>query len=188
MVAIIGASGSGKTTLLHLLGGLDKATSGKVYYDNKDILKYDDEKLSAFRRKNIGFVFQSFRLLLELTVKENIILPLLLDNKKIDEKLLEKIVSDLGLSDRLTHLPSQLSGGQQQRTAIARALINSPKVLLCDEPTGNLDQKTGENVTELLLKLNREHNQTVVIITHNNDIANQCERVIKIVDGIIEEN
>jgi putative ABC transport system ATP-binding protein len=186
MIAITGASGSGKTTLLHLLGGLDNATSGKVLYDGENILAMNDEKLSDFRRKNIGFVFQSFRLLAELNVKENIILPLLLDNKKVDNSKVEKIAKELGLNERLKHLPTQLSGGQQQRTAIARALINEPKILLCDEPTGNLDKKTGDNVLELLLKLNQNTHQTIVIVTHNSEIANQCSRIINIIDGEIE--
>lgn len=183
LVAIIGKSGSGKTTLLNLLGGLDRANSGEIFYDDTDISKLGDSKLATFRLVKIGFVFQFFDLLSELTAQENILLPAkLAKNKAVD---FENITKRLELSNRLRHYPSQLSGGQQQRVAIARALINNPKVILCDEPTGNLDEKSGFEVIKLLTELNRNNNRTIIIITHDPDVAARCQRVIEISDGEI---
>lgn len=181
--AIIGASGSGKSTLLNLLGGLETADSGHIYYDNIDILSLSDSKLSEFRRQNIGFVFQFFNLIPELTVLENIMLPLMMAEKKPEKEYLNYIIETLGIEKRLHHYPSQLSGGQQQRVAIARALINHPRILLCDEPTGNLDEKTGYDVIEMLTKLNKSEDCTIVIVTHNPKIAEKCDRIIEISDG-----
>lgn len=183
LVAIIGKSGSGKTTLLNLLGGLDKATSGKVFYNDIEITSLNDEKLADFRLNHIGFVFQFFDLLPELTAAENILLPSRLAKKSAENY--REIVENLGLSERVNHYPAQLSGGQQQRAAIARALINEPEILLCDEPTGNLDERSGNEVMELLLKMNREQGKTILIVTHNPEIAKQCERIIEISDGEI---
>lgn len=181
LLAIIGKSGSGKSTLLNLLGGLDSATSGAVWYDDIDITKMKEAELADFRLRKIGFVFQFYDLIPELTVQENILLPAqLAKNKDADVMSLAK---QLGITDRLKYYPSQLSGGQQQRAAIARALINNPDVLLCDEPTGNLDQKTGDDVMELLLQLNNAENRTVVIVTHNLEISARCGRTIELVDG-----
>lgn len=182
-VAIVGKSGSGKSTLLNLLGGLDSVTSGRVLYNDVDITKLGEPALADFRLHKIGFVFQFYDLLPELTAEENIMLPAqLAKNKSAD---ISALVERLGLTDRMKHYPSQLSGGQQQRTAIARALINNPDVLLCDEPTGNLDQKTGDDVMELLLKLNKTEKRTIVIVTHNPEIAARCERTIEISDGVL---
>ncbi len=182
-VAIVGKSGSGKSTLLNLLGGLDSATNGRVLYNDADITKLGESALADFRLRKIGFVFQFYDLLPELTAEENIMLPAqLAKNKSAD---ISALVERLGLTDRMKHYPSQLSGGQQQRAAIARALINNPDVLLCDEPTGNLDQKTGDDVMELLLKLNKTEKRTIVIVTHNPEIAARCERTIEISDGVL---
>ena len=181
MVAIIGKSGSGKSTLLNLLGGLDKATEGKVFYNDTDIGTLNDTKLSEFRLKNIGFVFQFFDLIPELTAEENVLFPAKLAKKKGTSE--SDLYSALDITDRVKHYPSELSGGQQQRAAIARALINDPDVILCDEPTGNLDKASGEEVMSLLKKLNREQNKTVIIVTHDSGIASQCSRVIEISDG-----
>ena len=182
-VAIVGKSGSGKSTLLNLLGGLDSVTSGRVLYNDVDITKLGEPALADFRLHKIGFVFQFYDLLPELTAEENIMLPAqLAKNKSAD---ISALVERLGLTDRMKHYPSQLSGGQQQRAAIARALINNPDVLLCDEPTGNLDQKTGDDVMELLLKLNKTEKRTIVIVTHNPEIAARCERKIEISDGVL---
>ncbi len=181
LVAIIGKSGSGKTTLLNLLGGLDTATSGKVFYNYKDISDLSDTQLSDFRLKNIGFVFQFFDLLPELSAAENILLPAKLARKKEHE--FKELVEHLGLADRINHYPSQLSGGQQQRVAIARALINDPDVILCDEPTGNLDKKSGSEVIDLLKGLSKELGKTVIIVTHDMGVAQQCDRIIEISDG-----
>ena len=181
--AIVGTSGSGKSTLLHLLGGLDTPTSGEVFYDDVSILKLDDSKLSTFRRQNIGFVFQFFELVPELTAKENILLPLMLDNAKEDKEYFTQLVQTLGISERLSHYPSQLSGGQQQRVAIARALINKPKVLLCDEPTGNLDEKSSKEVIELLKMLQTEFKQTIIMVTHDMNIAGCADTIVRIEDG-----
>lgn len=183
--AVIGASGSGKSTLLHLVGGLDFPTEGQVFYDDRDIYSLGDSGLSELRLKNIGFVFQFFNLLPELTAYENIVLPILLDGKKPDDSRIKKITDLLNITPRLTHLPSQLSGGQQQRTAIARALANDPKVILCDEPTGNLDAKSGADVIEMLKQVNREFKKTIIIITHDKAVAAQCGKIIEISDGNI---
>lgn len=183
LLAIIGKSGSGKSTLLNLLGGLDNATSGRILYNDIDITKMKETALADFRLHKIGFVFQFYDLIPELTAEENILLPAQLVKNKSDD--ISAIAERLGLSDRMKHYPSQLSGGQQQRVAIARALINNPNVLLCDEPTGNLDQKTGDDVMELLLQLNKTDNRTIVIVTHNAEIAARCERTIEISDGIL---
>ena len=181
MVAIIGKSGSGKSTLLNLLGGLDKATEGKVFYNDKDLSTMNDTKLSEFRLKNIGFVFQFFDLIPELTAEENVMFPAKLAKKK--ETTESDLYTALDITDRVKHYPSELSGGQQQRAAIARALINDPDVILCDEPTGNLDKASGEEVMNLLKRLNQEQNKTVIIVTHDSEIAQQCGRVIEISDG-----
>lgn len=183
LVAIVGKSGSGKSTLLNLLGGLDSAASGKVIYNDIDIMKMNEASLADFRLRKIGFVFQFYDLLPELTAEENILLPAqLAKNKSAD---ISDLAERLGLTDRLKHYPSQLSGGQQQRAAIARALINDPDVLLCDEPTGNLDQKTGDDVMDLLLQLNKTEKHTIVIVTHNHEIAARCGRIIEIADGTL---
>ncbi|MBR1752771.1 MAG: ABC transporter ATP-binding protein [Ruminococcus sp.] len=183
MVAIIGKSGSGKSTLLNLIGGLDVPTEGKIFYNDTEIGKMNDTELSRFRLNNVGFVFQFFDLIPELTAEENILLPSKLAKKK--ENSADDIYSALDISDRIKHYPSELSGGQQQRAAIARAMINSPDVLLCDEPTGNLDKRSGEEVMALLKTLNKEQGKTVIIVTHDNDIARQCGRIIEISDGEI---
>ena len=183
MVAIIGKSGSGKSTLLNLLGGLDKATEGKVFYNDKDLSTMNDTKLSEFRLKNIGFVFQFFDLIPELTAEENVLFPAKLAKKK--ETSEGDLYTALDITDRVKHYPSEMSGGQQQRAAIARALINDPDVILCDEPTGNLDKASGEEVMSLLKKLNQEQNKTVIIVTHDSEIATQCSRIIEISDGRI---
>lgn len=183
LVAITGKSGSGKTTLLNLLGTLDKTTNGKIYYDDTEITDFNDSKAADFRLVHIGFVFQFFDLLPELTAAENILLPTRLAKRSADN--FQELVGKLGLTDRLNHYPSQLSGGQQQRTAIARAMINDPEVLLCDEPTGNLDEKSGKEVMDLLLKMNHKQHKTVLIVTHDPEIAAQCGRIIEISDGKI---
>ena len=183
MVAIIGKSGSGKSTLLNLLGGLDKATEGKVFYDDKDLSTMNDSKLSEFRLKNIGFVFQFFDLIPELTAEENVMFPAKLAKKK--ETSEGDLYTALDINDRVKHYPSELSGGQQQRAAIARALINDPDVILCDEPTGNLDKASGEEVMNLLKRLNKEQNKTVIIVTHDSEIASCADRVIRIFDGVV---
>ena len=184
-VAVIGASGSGKTTLLHMIGGLDSPTEGTVKFDGTDIYALGDKGLSEIRRKKCGFVFQFFNLIPELTARENIILPILLDNGKVDDNYIGELSEMLGISDRLTHFPSQMSGGQQQRAAIARAMANDPQILLCDEPTGNLDEKAGEAVIELLRETQRKFGKTVIIITHDNKIAARADRIIRISDGRI---
>lgn len=185
LVAITGKSGSGKTTLLNVLGGLDKATGGSVFYDDTDITKLADTALADFRLNKIGFVFQFYDLIPELTAKENILLPSKLAKKgKTD---ISDTVSKLGVKDLLGRYPSELSGGQQQRVAIARALVNNPSVLLCDEPTGNLDVATGNDVLSLLIDLNRNDNRTIIIVTHDNQLAEKCDRIIRISDGKIAE-
>lgn len=191
-VSVMGASGSGKSTLLNLLGGLDNPTDGKVLYhclsseDGENIFDMDDGRLSDFRLKTIGFIFQSYNLVPELTVRENILLPGAIAKEKLEPERMSEIVERLDLSDRLDHLPGQLSGGQQQRVAIARALINQPEILLCDEPTGNLDKKSGENVMRLLKMLNKDYGITIVMITHDPALAGQTMRTIRISDGRIE--
>jgi putative ABC transport system ATP-binding protein len=184
-ISVTGPSGSGKSTLLHLLGGIENPTSGKVLYGKENIFTLDDKRLSEIRCKNIGFVFQFYNLIPELTAHENIILPLLIDKKKVDKNYLDELTKTLGISDRLKHLPSQMSGGQQQRVAIARALINKPKVLLCDEPTGNLDTKSGIEVIELLKKAHDIFGKTIIIVTHDPKIADYAKRKIQISDGEI---
>ena len=184
-VAIVGTSGSGKSTLLHMLGGLDRPTSGSVTVDGKDIFRLKDEALTIFRRRKIGFVFQSYNLVPVLNVYENIVLPIQLDGRRVDENFVGKIVKTLGLDGRLDALPSQLSGGQQQRVAIARALAAKPAIILADEPTGNLDSKTSQDVLGLLKVTSQKFSQTIVMITHNEEIAQMADRVIRIEDGRI---
>jgi len=184
-VAIVGASGSGKSTLLHLLGGLDRPTSGNVVIDGESIYDYKEEKLAVFRRRKIGFVFQFYNLLPILDVEENIALPALLDNDKVDKIYLEELIKLLGLSERKNHLPSELSGGQQQRVSIGRAVFNKPSIILADEPTGNLDTKNSKDVMELLKFTAKKYNQTLILITHDVNIANMADRVITIGDGEI---
>ena len=184
-VAVVGTSGSGKSTLLHMLGGLDRATSGKVYVDGKDIFALKDEELTIFRRRKIGFVFQSFNLVPVLSVYENIVLPLQLDGKTVDNAFIGEIAEALGLKEKLNVLPNQLSGGQQQRVAIARALAAKPAILLADEPTGNLDSRTSQDVMGLLKTTSTKFAQTIVMITHNEEIAQMAERIIRIEDGRI---
>lgn len=184
-VAVVGTSGSGKSTLLHMLGGLDRATSGKVYVDGKDIFALKDEELTIFRRRKIGFVFQSFNLVPVLSVYENIVLPLQLDGKTVDNAFIGEIAEALGLKEKLNVLPNQLSGGQQQRVAIARALAAKPAILLADEPTGNLDSRTSQDVMVLLKTTSTKFAQTIVMITHNEEIAQLADRIIRIEDGRI---
>ena len=184
-VAIVGTSGSGKSTLLHMLGGLDRPTSGNVIVDGKDISSLKDEALTIFRRRKIGFIFQSYNLVPVLNVYENIVLPIELDGGKVDKDFIQKIVETLGLSGRLDALPNQLSGGRQQRVAIARALAASPAIILADEPTGNLDSKTSQDVLSLLKVTSQKFSQTIVMITHNDEIAQMADRVLRIEDGRI---
>mgnify|MGYP000830928375 CR=1 FL=1 len=184
-ISIMGPSGSGKSTLLHLLSGLDKPTSGSLTYDGKDIYRFNDKELSSFRRRRIGFIFQQFNLLPVLTAKENIIMPLLLDKKQPDEVYLNQLTDLLGIRERLTHLPHELSGGQQQRVAIARALIAKPDIIFADEPTGNLDSKTSQDVLGLLKVTSKRFHQTIVMITHNEEIAQMADRILQIEDGKI---
>ena len=186
-VAVVGTSGSGKSTLLHLISGLDKPSSGSLTYDGKDIYSYSDKELSAFRRKRIGFIFQQFNLLPVLTAKENLIMPLLLDKQKPDEAYLKQLTELLGIQGRLEHLPHELSGGQQQRVAIARALIAKPDVIFADEPTGNLDSKSGGEVMELLQNVWKKMGKALVVITHDSRIARMAERQFQIVDGVLTE-
>lgn len=186
-VSVMGASGSGKSTLLNLLGGLDNPTEGEVLYHGRNIFGMDDSALAKFRLKTIGFIFQAYNLIPELTVRENILVPKEIAREKADEGKFTEIVESLGLVDRLSHRPAQLSGGQQQRVAIARALINQPEILLCDEPTGNLDQKSGENVMRILKTLNAERGITVLMITHDENLAGKSERTVFISDGKIIE-
>lgn len=187
IVSIVGASGSGKSTLLHVMGGVDAPTSGKVVVDGKDITKLNDEQMAIFRRRKVGFIFQAYHLISVLTVEENITMPILLDHRKPDREYVEQIMELLGLQDRRKHLPNQLSGGQQQRTAIARALANQPSLILADEPTGALDSKNGNEVIALLQSSVKKLNQTLVLITHNIDLAREADRIIKIADGEIVE-
>lgn len=186
-VAIVGASGSGKSTLLHLLGGVDRPTEGKVYIDGKDIFSFDDDKLAIFRRRQVGLIYQFYNLIPVLNVEENITLPLSLDNRKVDDKDLDELIRLLGLKDRKSHLPNELSGGQQQRTSIGRALITHPAIILADEPTGNLDTNSSDEVVGLLKKSNTEYKQTIIMITHNPEIAKCADRILKIEDGKLIE-
>lgn len=186
-ISIIGPSGSGKSTLLHLLSGLDRPTSGSLTYDGKDIYSFHDKELSAFRRRRIGFIFQQFNLLPVLTARENIIMPILLDKKQPEETYLDQLTGLLGIQERLDHLPHELSGGQQQRVAIARALAAQPDIIFADEPTGNLDSKSGSEVMELLKNVQRKMDKTLVVITHDNRIAKMADRQFVIVDGILSE-
>ncbi|WP_461614185.1 ABC transporter ATP-binding protein [Clostridium sp. Marseille-QA1073] len=182
-VAIVGASGSGKSTLLHLLGGVDKPTSGNVIVDNVDVYNLNENQLAVFRRRKVGFIFQFYNLIPVLTAEENIKLPLLLDYKKEDKNYLEDLINILGIKDRLHHLPSELSGGQQQRVSIGRALAYKPSIILADEPTGNLDSKNSKEILELLKLSVKKYNQTLIMITHDVNIASQADRVITLEDG-----
>lgn len=184
-VAIVGTSGSGKSTLLHMLGGLDTPTSGNVEVDGKEVSKMNDDQLIIFRRRNIGFIFQNYNLVPILNVYENIVLPIELDGEKPDKAFIDKVVKMLGLSEKLNNLPNNLSGGQQQRVAIARALATKPAIILADEPTGNLDSKTSQEVLGLLKMTNQQFHQTIVMITHNNEIAQLADRIVRIEDGRI---
>ena len=184
-IAIVGASGSGKSTLLHLIGGVDRPTSGKVYIDGKDIYSFDDDKLAIFRRRQVGLIYQFYNLIPILNVEENITLPLSLDNRKINKNHLDALIRLLGLESRREHLPNELSGGQQQRTSIGRALITNPTIVLADEPTGNLDSKSSEEIVELLKESNKKYKQTIIMITHNMEIAKCADRIIQIEDGKI---
>lgn len=184
-VAIIGPSGSGKSTLLHIMGGVDTPTSGHVFVDGTDITQLDETALAVFRRRQIGLIYQFYNLIPILTVEENMTLPLLLDGKKADKAHYDNLVEKLGLENRLSHLPSELSGGQQQRVSIGRALMNNPAILLADEPTGNLDSKNSKEIIELLRRFNKELNQTVIIITHDERIALSADRIIAVEDGKI---
>jgi len=187
-VAIVGPSGSGKSTLLHILGGVDSPTSGEVNIAGTDISKLNETKLAIFRRRQIGLIYQFYNLIPILNVEENMTLPLLLDGKKPDKKLLKDLLEKLGLKERLKHLPNQLSGGQQQRVSIGRALMNNPALLLADEPTGNLDSENSKEIVALLRKFNKENNQTVIIITHDERIALSADRIITIEDGRITKD
>ena len=184
-VAIVGASGSGKSTLLHLLGGVDRPTSGKVFIDNNDIYQMNDDNLAIFRRRQIGLIYQFYNLIPILNVEENITLPSDLDNKKVDEKKLQELLVTLGLENRRKHLPNELSGGQQQRTSIGRTLITDPSLVLADEPTGNLDSKASDEIVSLLKTSNKKYNQTIIMITHDLEIAKNADRIITIEDGKI---
>lgn len=187
MLAVVGASGSGKSTLLHVMGGVDTPDNGNVIVDGKDLTKLSDVEMSVFRRRKIGFVFQAYHLIPVLTVEDNIKMPILLDHKKPDKEYIEHIIELLGLQDRRKHLPNQLSGGQQQRAAIARALANRPSLILADEPTGALDSVNGNEVMTLLQDSVKKLNQTLVLITHNIDLAREADRIIRIADGKIAE-
>ena len=184
-VAIIGPSGSGKSTLLHILGGVDRPTSGKVYLEGQDVFAQNEEQLAIFRRRQVGLIYQFYNLIPVLDVTENITLPVLLDGRKVNSDRLSSLLETLNLTERARHLPSQLSGGQQQRVSIGRALMNAPAVMLADEPTGNLDSKNSQEIVELLRKSNREYGQTLIVITHDESIALQADRILAIEDGRI---
>ena len=186
-VAIVGESGSGKSTLLNMIGALDTPTSGKVTIGGKDIFSMNDRKLTVFRRRNIGFIFQAFNLIPELTVEQNIIFPVLLDYQKPDQKYLEELLTVLNLKERRNHLPSQLSGGQQQRAAVGRALITRPSLILADEPTGNLDTQSSREVIALLKEASKKYEQTIIMITHNRSIAQNADRVLQVSDGVLAD-
>lgn len=177
--------GSGKSTLLHLIGGVDRPTSGKVFIDGKDIYKFNDDELAIFRRRQVGLIYQFYNLIPILNVEENITLPLNLDNREVNKNKLDELIKLLGLENRRKHLPNELSGGQQQRTSIGRSMITNPAIILADEPTGNLDSKSSNEIVELLKKSNKEYNQTIIMITHNMEIAQVADRIIKIEDGQI---
>ena len=185
MVAIIGASGSGKSTLLHMIGAVDRPTSGKIFLDGQDVFQQNNRELAIFRRRQVGLIYQFYNLIPVLTAEENIMLPLLMDGRKPDKEHLEKTLDMLGLKERRNHLPSQMSGGQQQRVSIGRALFTSPQVILADEPTGNLDSKNSAEIMELFRRSNRKLKQTIIIITHDENIAEQCDRIIVLSDGKI---
>ncbi len=186
--SVIGRSGSGKSTLLHLLSGLDRPTGGQVIYQNKNLFSYNDNQLSVLRRRRFGFVFQSYNLVRELTAQENILLPVMLDGRKPDEKHIYRLIELLGIEDRLSHLPGAMSGGQQQRVCIARALANKPAILFADEPTGNLDGKTGREVLSLMRTVGKELGITLIMVTHDLGVAEQAERVIRLEDGRVAED
>ena len=184
-VAIVGSSGSGKSTLLHIIGGVDRPTKGKVFVDGEDVFKLNETNLAIFRRRQVGLIYQFYNLIPILDVKENITLPILLDGKKVDEKYLDELVDTLGLSKRVNHLPNELSGGEQQRVSIGRALMNRPSILLADEPTGNLDSKNSKEIVELLKLSNKKYKQTIIMITHDQGLALNADRIITLKDGKI---
>ena len=184
-LAIIGPSGSGKSTLLHILGGVDRPTSGKVFLEGQDVFEQDENHLAIFRRRQVGLIYQFYNLIPVLNVRDNITLPVLLDGRKVDEERLSELIRELNLSDRENHLPNQLSGGQQQRVSIGRALMNAPALLLADEPTGNLDSRNSQEIVDLLKKANRQYAQTLIVITHDENIALQADRIISLEDGRI---
>ena len=184
-IAIVGSSGSGKSTLLHILGGVDRPTSGKVYVDGIDVYKLNESNLAVFRRRQVGLIYQFYNLIPILNVKENMTLPILLDSKKPDEKYLDELIDTLGLTNRVNHLPNELSGGQQQRVSIGRALMNRPAILLADEPTGNLDSKASREIVELLKLSNKKYKQTIIMITHDHNLALNADRIITLEDGKI---
>ena len=187
-LAIIGPSGSGKSTLLHILGGVDRPTSGKVYLEDQDVFAQDEDHLAVFRRRQVGLIYQFYNLIPVLNVTENITLPVLLDGRKVDQNRLEELIRELNLTGREKHLPNQLSGGQQQRVSIGRALMNSPALLLADEPTGNLDSQNSQEIVSLLKKANRQYGQTLIVITHDESIALQADRIISLEDGRITKD
>ena len=187
-LAIIGPSGSGKSTLLHILGGVDRPTSGKVYLEDQDVFAQDEDHLAVFRRRQVGLIYQFYNLIPVLNVTENITLPVLLDGRKVDQNRLEELIRELNLTGREKHLPNQLSGGQQQRVSIGRALMNSPALLLADEPTGNLDSQNSQEIVSLLKKTNRQYGQTLIVITHDESIALQADRIISLEDGRITKD
>lgn len=186
--AITGKSGSGKSTLLHMLSGLDRPTAGQVIYQDKDLNRYNDNQLSVLRRRRFGFVFQSYNLVRELTAQENILLPVMLDSRKPDEEYLKRLIDLLGIEDRLSHLPGAMSGGQQQRVCVARALANKPAILFADEPTGNLDGKTGREVLFLMRTVSRELGITMILVTHDLSVAEQAERIVRLEDGQVADD
>ena len=187
-VAVVGSSGSGKSTLMHMLGGVDRPTSGKVFVENEDIYAMNDDRLAVFRRRQVGLIYQFYNLIPVLNVEENITLPCELDGKEVDKALLEELLGTLGLDKVRTHLPNELSGGQQQRVAIGRSLITRPAILLADEPTGNLDTKNGNEIMELLKASNRKYKQTIIMITHNLELAKQADRILVMEDGMVRES
>lgn len=186
-LSIIGDSGSGKTTLLNLIGGIDKQTSGQIFLDGLELKNLNEEELTEYRRKNIGFIFQEYNLISILNVRENIILPLHLDGREVDEIYFNEILDLLEISSKLESFPNELSGGQQQRVAIARALISRPKIILADEPTGNLDYRNSRNILELFVRMNRQFHQTILMITHNLELTKYSDRVVRILDGRVDE-